>query len=339
MLRTAVGIVAPSSVVPPVEFTLGVEQLKEAGFSVYVHPQCGRRHLFFAGTDEERARAFYDFAVDSSLSVLWCARGGHGAVRILPYLDRIAAERGVPEPKLLVGYSDATALLEYVRTRWGWHGLHAPMPGLREFSTLERREWKAITRLVKGRDVASPWGKRRLRFFGKRPARAIRAQLVGGNLSVWASLMGTPFAPRARDKILFFEDVSEALYRVDRMVQQLAGAGAFEKAKAIVLGEFESCLDSVPKVLMAVPAPRARGRILRQPAPQDLGALRPRIAQRRGLREIFGEIGERWRLPVAYGLPVGHGPGHSPLPIGAQYRLTPDGTFELADWGWLNGRA
>ena len=84
-----IGVVAPSSVVPPIELKLGTELLRKEGFEVAVHPQCRKAHLYFAGRDEERAQAFFEFASDSRFDVLWCARGGYGAARILPMLEEM----------------------------------------------------------------------------------------------------------------------------------------------------------------------------------------------------------------------------------------------------------
>src|SRR5207244_5093163 len=123
-----VGIVAASSQVPAVEFEAGVRHLKEFGFEPVVHEQVSARHFIFPGTDEERARGFFEYAKDPGISIVWMARGGYGAQRILPLLDELTAKQGKPAKKLLVGYSDVTVLHEYVRTRWGWSTLHAPMP-------------------------------------------------------------------------------------------------------------------------------------------------------------------------------------------------------------------
>ena len=115
-----IGVFAPSNKLPAVEFGIGLEHLRRAGLEVQVHPQCENADFLFAGTDRERAYAFHDFARDPKISVLWCARGGYGAVRLLPLLDQLTAKKKPPKGKLLVGYSDATILLEYVRARWGW---------------------------------------------------------------------------------------------------------------------------------------------------------------------------------------------------------------------------
>jgi muramoyltetrapeptide carboxypeptidase len=162
----------------------------------------------------------------------------------------------------------------------------------------------------------------------------IRGELTGGNLTLWAALAATPYAGAASGRILFFEDVAEPLYRIDRMVQSLALAGAFAGVLALVLGTFEDCNDSVPKVLSRVPKARSRAALLR-PSPRDLKPLRPVMSRGRALRYTFKELGERMGIPIAMGLPVGHGPDYPPLPLGGIYSIGPDGSFRLDEWSWL----
>ena len=333
-----VGIIAPSSKVPETEFQLGLQRIREAGLEPIVHPHVLDSHLFFAGSDEARAKAVFDFAHDSRFEVLWAARGGYGAMRLLPLLDRMTAKRGVPPKKLLVGFSDSTALLEYVRTRWGWSTLHAPMPGLRKFCQLPEHEWKPLIRMIRGERSAKPWGALKLKFVGATPKSTIQGPLIGGNLAVWSSLVGTPYAGQARGKILFFEDVEENLYRVDRMVQQLLLAGAFQGARAVVLGNFSGCRDLVPQVLAALPSPRSRDRMISAPTPAELVPLRPSMEAEYALAEIFSEVTRRHGIPVAMGVPAGHGPEKAPLPLGAHYALTPRGGFKMVKWGWKVGK-
>ncbi len=330
-----IGIVAPSSVVPRAELELGVQKLRDAGFKVRVHPQCKKKHLFFAGTDLERAQAFFDYAIDSEIDTLWCARGGYGANHLLKFLEKFTAKRGIPPKKLLIGASDSTCLMEFARSRWGWEILHAPMPGLRGFQLLSSTEWSGLRNWVRGEQPKQPWGARKLRFFGKAPAKAIDAVMVGGNLTVWSTLCGTPFEPSVAGKILFIEDVTESLPRMDRMVQQLVDCGGFEGVRAIVLGNFLNCSDAVPSVLAKVPVGRTAERVIRAPKPAELQPLRRRLSQMQGLKAIFGEVGERLEIPVAYGLPVGHGPEHRALPLGGRFRLASDGQLECIQWGWL----
>lgn len=334
-LGRTVGIVAPSAAVSPVELELGVQKLVSAGFEVEVHRQNKKRHLFFAGKDQERAEAFYEFAQDPHIHILWAARGGYGAYRILPWLEKLTQEKGVPPKKLYVGYSDSTALQTFLKERWGWPTLHAPMPALREFIEMEGKDWKLLLDLTSAcTPAAGCLGPKKLKFYGKAPLSLVEAELVGGNLSVWNTLYGTPYEPNAQGKILFLEEVSEPFYRVDRMIQHLAAMGGFEGVQALVLGTFDDCADSVPRVLKSQPKPKDLKRVVSKPRDQELTLLRPRMEASRALKEIFGEIGERFGIPVAYGLPTGHGGGYRPLPLGAQYRLFPNGNLELLSWDW-----
>lgn len=323
--RNSIGVIASSSAVPLVELDGGVERLREAGFVVEVHPNCGRQHFTYAGTDAERAAALWEYAHDDRLAILWCACGGYGATRLLPMLDGLTRERGVPPCKLLVGYSDVTALQQFVRRRWGWATLHAPMPASFDPAVLDGPTWQAIVAFVRGTRPELPWGARPLQFLNDAPSAPIEAELVGGNLSVWAAMAGTAERPgSAAGKLLFLEEVGEELYRIDRMVTQLAQAGMLDGVRGILLGDFTKCSDSVRMV-----------RTNASDAPSRKTPLRPEFTLDAGLQEIFGSVGRRLGIPVARGLPVGHGPRFSPLPLGAAYRIAPDGAFELVQWGWL----
>src|SRR4051794_37656933 len=97
--KITIGIVAPSSKVPQIELNLGVKRIQDEGFSVEVHPQCKKSFRFFAGTDQERAEAFFEFAKNPKLTALWCARGGSGATRLLSLLEKMTADQGPPSKK------------------------------------------------------------------------------------------------------------------------------------------------------------------------------------------------------------------------------------------------
>ncbi|MBY0470873.1 LD-carboxypeptidase [bacterium] len=300
--NTKIGIVAPSSRVPQKELKQGLARLKAAGYSLQVHPQVKKNHLFFAGNDTQRAAAFWEYALNPKLPVLWSARGGWGAARILPQLEKYTRQNGIPPRKLLVGYSDTTSLHEFVRSEWGWVTLHAPMPGLGEFTRMKEKDFRNICQFVDG-----TWGAKqsqyKVKFLGAAPKSAIEGELVGGNLSVWTALLGTPYASKASGKILFFEDVSEAFYRIDRLLYQCLSSRSLEGVKAIVLGTFEDCGDRI-------------------------------MAPQKALREVFGALGAALGVPVGYGLKVGHVSGQTPLPLGGRYRLEKTGQLVLQSWDW-----
>jgi muramoyltetrapeptide carboxypeptidase len=299
-------VVATSSAVPQVELGLGVSHLRAAEMVVEVQPNCASQSFVFAGDDKERAESFYAAAMSTESDVLWCACGGYGSARILPLLDRLTAECGKPKAKLLVGFSDATAVMSFVRQRWGWATTHAPMVisrGLRQMNA-------ELLRSIAHQDrLPADWP---LRWIGKPPDHEIHTTLIGGNLSVWNSLTGTPFAESALEQILFLEDLDEPPYRIDRMVNQLRLSGRLDGVAAIVLGGFTDCEDRVSHVMSA------DNPDLRVP-------LRRSFSIDEALGQSFGSLG----IPVAAGLPVGHGANTTPLQLGTKYRLKRDGVLTI----------
>ena len=316
-----VGILATSSCVPQVELHMGMKLLHDAGFETVVHENCSKQSFTFAGTDQDRADAFWELATDDSIEILWCARGGYGATRLLPLLHDLTQRHGPPRKKLLIGYSDVTVLHEFVRTEWNWSTLHAVMPAAHGFLHLPPQQWAATLSAIRHQPIAEPWSPHRLEFLANAPAMPIVAPLVGGTLTLWAALCGTPDQPSAQDKILFFEDLAETWYRIDRMVTQLHHAGVFEGAKAIILGDFKDCNDENTLV--------RKDREGEEKIP-----LRPIYSQRQCMQETFGGLASKLNIPLALNLPVGHGPNFWPLPLGAQYRLSADGRLQLLSWDW-----
>jgi muramoyltetrapeptide carboxypeptidase len=325
--KIPVGIFAASSIVPLVEFAAGIEHLKQFGFDPKIDPQVYEHHFTFPGDDESRADAIYRFANDPSIQILWAARGGYGAGRLLPILERLTREQGKPkQKKLLIGYSDVTVLHEFVRQRWGWSTLHAPMPAAGSFPKLIPAEWSSIVEYVHGMPASPPWEIKPLKWMTAPPAKPIHAELIGGNLSLVAALAGTPWANNGKGKIIFLEDVDEAFYRIDRMMIQLEQAGAFDGAAAIVLGDFTDCHDENNQCLVS------NGGTEKKP-------LRKVFEQSEAFEHIFTALAKRVGVPMAQGLGVGHGPNYAPLPLGAMYDLSTDGILKLANWDWLRSTA
>ena len=337
-----IGIISPCSVTPQVELSLGVDRLTAAGFNVKVHPQTAKQHYWFAGTDRERAEALFEFAQDDEIDVLWAGRGGSGGPRLLPILDELTAGlKTVSDTvfplrrKLLCGYSDVTVLHQYVHSRWGWSTLHASMPAS-DFYDISDEHFEAMLKLVRKQRVAMPWRDAPMKFLTTPPKRAITGTLVGGNLAVWNYLSGTAWQLRdMAGKFLFFEDLSEGYYRVDAMLTQIEQSGGLAGLAGIVLGDFCACDDDVAQVLKSRPAADKVREALADKSKQETVPLRPSYGEVEALTAIFGSRGEKYGFPVAYKLPVGHGPNFAALPLNAEYDLTPGGGLKLVDWDWL----
>jgi muramoyltetrapeptide carboxypeptidase len=314
-----IGITAPSSVVPSYELELGVRRLKKLGHEIVIHPQVYDNSFIYAGLAENRASAFYDFSVHPKLSVVWAARGGYGGLQFVDALDLICRKKGKPpQKKLFLGCSDSTVILEYVRREWKWHTLHALMPGVMTFQKMKAKDLKVLGQLIE-RPKAKTWPAQRLKVITPVRGPVIQAPLVGGNLTVLTSMVGTPAWGSLAGKILFLEDISETPARIDRMLGQLRLSGCLTGVKAIVLGDFLECEDRVADVWIKKT----------KKAP-----LRQRLLRKEWIPLLFGELGLKLGVPVFSGLPCGHGPGYLPLPIGAVYQLTPGGVLSLKQWGW-----
>ena len=332
---TNIGIVCPCSATPQVELSLGVDKLRNAGFNVRVHEQCAKQHYWFAGTDRERAEALFEFAHDPQIDVIWSGRGGSGGPRLLPILDELTALRGVPKKKLLVGYSDVTALHHYVHSRWGWSTLHASMPAS-DFYSISNAHFDDTLALVRQQKIEMSWHNERMRYLANAPKQTIRGKLVGGNLAVWNYLTGTPWEEKdMAGKILFFEDLGEGYYRLDSLFNQIAQAGGLNGIAAVVLGEFTDCEDDAYQVLKEKPSPEQAAMVMSDKSKHERIPLRPVYDDFEAIKGIFVTQAERYGFPVAYQLPVGHGPQYAPLPLNAEYELTADGALGLVGWDWL----
>lgn len=319
--RSIVGVVAPSSPAPLVELELGATRLMNEGFQVYFHPQVKRVEGLFAGSDTERALALLDYAFDPDLKVVWAARGGYGAVRILPILDEVTKKVGTPEPKLLVGFSDATVLLEYARVNWGWRTIHGPMPATFHIERVKGKDWKRFTDVLAGDVYGFEFELKamyRPEDFTLTSKKKIHGEIVGGNLAMIHSVLGTPYALDLDGKILFLEEVSEAPYKIDRMVQTLLLSRALSGVRAIVLGTFTDCKDVSPQVYAAPPKGKQKPK---------LKPLRRTLSERQAIEVIFGDLGETLGIPIFYGLPVGHGDGAGCIELGVRAELTASGTL------------
>ena len=331
-----IGFTSPAGYISLDEVDPSRKLLNSWGYEVRIGDSIGRRDCTFGGTDEMRLVDLQQMMDDPKIACIMCARGGYGSNQLLRYLDAAFAEKGTPScSKLIIGSSDATSLLEFARTRWGFTALHSAMPGLRSFYLLAPDQKAATLSWAQGIHPAKPWGSfKKLKLWGAKPASPIRGTVVGGNLTVWNTMLGTPRHPRlASPSILFLEDVTETLLRLDRSFRHLADAGGLDGVKAIVLGNFLHCEDAVPSVIGKLPA-KFRPEQIRKPPAKWVVPLRKKYNQIEGLKKILEPISHEFGIPLAWGLPVGHGPEQFALPIGAQAELGTDGAFKITSWDW-----
>ncbi len=197
------------------------------------------RHGYFAGTDAERAADINAAFADPSVKMIF-ARGGWGSARLLPLLDYQAI---AANPKVLLGYSDATALITGVHAKTGLVTFHGPTPVSRFSADHIRRVIMDGEALEMRNPVDIPDGKTvqtEDRIQVLRPGK-VRGPLLGGNLTVLTAIMGSDYLPRFDGAILFLEDVNEAVYRVDRMFTELKLAGILDRIAGFVFGRCTEC--------------------------------------------------------------------------------------------------
>jgi muramoyltetrapeptide carboxypeptidase len=231
-----VTIIAPGSPVRDlVALQQGIEALEDEGFEVEKSDYLCGRQLFYAGEDDVRAKEVNRAFADGSVAAIFCARGGAGSIRVLPFLDYEAISRS---PKIFVGYSDTTALQLALLKRCGLVSFYGPMveTDLGKRSSARRRG--KLWSLLRGEETAlEPQCSRRDEVLTLYPGEA-SGRLVGGCLSIFASLMGTPYEPDTRDAILFLEDIDESSHRIDRYLTQLLLAGKLAAIRGLIFGSF-----------------------------------------------------------------------------------------------------
>jgi muramoyltetrapeptide carboxypeptidase len=238
-----VGLVAPSAAIVDSEpVDIARESLEAMGLRVREGAHLRHRRGYLAGTDEERARDVNAMIRDPDVRGIYAIRGGWGAARIVDRLDYDALAR---DPKVVAGYSDITALHSAIHARTGLVTFHAPIAA----SSWAPFPYEHFRRVVFGGEAATlgpapDTGETLIpqqhRVRTLRPGRA-RGPLLGGNLTVLAHLVGTPYVPDFDGAILFLEDVDEAPYRVDRMLTQLRLAGILGRIAGFVFGRCTNC--------------------------------------------------------------------------------------------------
>lgn len=284
-----VHVIAPSGPVPMERFDRGLRVLRRAmatSLDVVLAPNLTEQVGYFAGDDGQRLHATQDALADPEAAAVLCARGGYGATRLLGALD---PERLRAHPKLLVGFSDITALLCWAWVRCGLPSIHGPV--VAQLATLADDDVARLCDLMRG-DVPTPLqAEEGTAIVGG----TVEGTLVAGNLEVLRSLVGTRAMPPLSGTILALEEVGERPYRIDRSLTHLLSCGALRGVRGIAVGQLVGCEE-----------------------PPD-GNLGPTAAQ--VVVERLATLG----VPVVTGFPFGHDPSHNAaLPFGTRVRLAAD---------------
>ena len=285
-----VAVAAPASAaLDAADAHAGIAALRARGLRVEPGRAFAQPDGFLSGSDDERADELNDLFARDDLDAVVCLRGGYGVLRLLDRLDYDAARRTRP---LVVGYSDITALHLALLAQAGLPGLSGPMVAP-DWPALDADTEALFWRLAAGHAPVEIAGPGDDRPFGLRDGEA-EGTLVGGNLSLVAALVGTPFLPDLTGAILVVEDVGEAPYRIDGLLARLRLAGILERLGGLVFGLFTGA-DPLPD--------------------------RPSLA----VDEVLDHYAACVDGPVAAGLTYGHVRRKVTLPVGVRARLTVDG--------------
>ncbi|GAB4132311.1 MAG: LD-carboxypeptidase [Bacteroidia bacterium] len=232
-----VALTAPAGAVfNPEGIEKGKSALEAFGFRVRLCDSLYRKHGYFAGTDEERAKELMQLFEDDNVHGIVAVRGGWGCARILPLLD---FEKIAAHPKVISGFSDITTLLLAIHAKTGIVTFHGPV-GASSWSELTNFSFKSsvmdaeMPRYKESSAIVLSKGK-------------AEGELLGGNLTVLCSLIGTPWLPDFTDSILFLEETEEEPYSIDRMLTQLKQSGMLSKAKGVVFGQCRKCEAEEPE--------------------------------------------------------------------------------------------
>jgi len=240
-----VGIIAPASPPNLENLQRGVDFLTTLGLEVKLGKSIKKVNGYLAGTDDERLKDLHEMFLDKEVKAIICACGGYGTGRIASKIDYQIVK---DNPKIFWGYSDITFLHTSIRQKTGLVTFHGPMLGSdigkQDVHPLSKEGFNQLfeTKLLKFTEQTSPF---EMIVEGK-----AKGPLVGGNLSLLVSTLGTEFEIDTKDKILFIEDVNEEPRAVDRMLNQLLMAGKLEQANGIVVGDFCDC---IPKRELSLP--------------------------------------------------------------------------------------
>jgi len=278
-----IGIVCPSGYMPVERASECIRVLNEEwGFATKVGKTLGNEFKYFSGTDEERLNDLQEMLDDDQVKAILCARGGYGLSRII---DKIDFRKFKKQPKWIIGYSDVTVLHSHLYSNYYISSMHAPMAGAFNDAGYVNRFVQSLRSALQGKKIKYSCEPHEFNKKGE----AI-GELIGGNLTLLAHLIGSNSDTKTRGRILFLEDVGEYLYNIDRMIYQLKRSGKLSKLAGLIIGGFTDSKDT--------------DRPFGQTA-----------------YEIIHDAVRDYDYPVCFGFPVSHGKENYALKIGVGYKL------------------
>lgn len=284
------GIIAPASAPPePKNVDRAIAVLEKLGFNIKLAPNVHKRLGYLAGTDRERASDLMRMFSDRKVHAILCVRGGYGTARLLPLLDYKTIRANA---KIFVGYSDITSLHCAFLTKANLMSFHGPMlnsdfalAGMPRFT--QQSFLRTLMEPTAPGSISQGYTRKTVKILRRGIARG---PLMGGNLTLLCTTIGTPWQPSFRKRILFLEDLSEEPYRFERMLTYLLNCGLLQQVAGIAIGINAKCED-----------PKAR----------------TAKEYRQTLEDVMKDRLLPLKIPLVIGLPFGHIPHNATLPVGA----------------------
>ena len=291
-----IAIVSPGSYITEQEKEESVNNLRSLGFDVTYSDRLMQKNGYFSATDEERAADLNEMFERKDVHGIMCARGGYGCARILPYLDYELIKNN---PKVLIGFSDVTAIQYAIYKNSNLVTFHGPV-SISTFSSFSVKNFNdVLMNPTDELDLENSTTENNYNQYGITVITGgkVEGELVGGNLSIVVSMIGTEYDIDFSGKIIFLEEFIEEPYRIDRMLTQMIQAGKFDGASGIALGVFKLCEPSKTN-------------------PSFEGSF----SLMEVLQNRLGNLG----IPVIYGLSFGHVVDKFTLPFGIKTELNTD---------------
>lgn len=286
-----IGLITPSSSITEAKLKKAIANMKMLGLKVKLGKHIKAINGYLAGTDEQRLEDLHNMFADDEVDGIWCIRGGYGVGRILPKINYKLIKKN---PKVLIGYSDITALLLAIYQETGLIGFHGPLASS-DFTDYSVKHLKGVLMNPQmsytiGHAMDSDDSKDKAYHSKVIRAGKAKGELTGGNLTLLAAAVGTDFQPKFKNKLVFIEDIGERPYRLDRMFTQILQGTDLEKSAGIILGVFEDC-----------------------EAKESDRSL--------SLMEMFEDRLGHLNMPIIYGLSFGHIKNHMTLPVGIEAEM------------------
>jgi muramoyltetrapeptide carboxypeptidase len=242
-----IDIVAPSSSCTVEELNHAIKWIEQNGYKARVPADLLQPLDFLANTDKKRFTILKNALTSKSSKVVWCLRGGYGSIRLVPDLLKL---KKVPQ-KFFIGLSDITIIHQFLNQKWNWGTIHGPILSRTMSERKRQADYDELFGLLSGQ-------KNQIDFSGLMPInkaalktkKNITSKMMGGNLATFCSMLATPLSPKVNNHFLFFEDISERGYKIDRMLNQLDQAGIFKKCKGIFFGDIINSDESNGKNLV-----------------------------------------------------------------------------------------